>query len=84
METPFDWITVGLFAALVTHFLAHSARDDGEDIHFVHYLVPSAGCALANWLGNHEWTVAAVAVLLAGAGYAWRFLVRPGLRPPTH
>ena len=84
METAFDWITVAIFAALVTHFLAHSAKEDGEDIHLLHYLIPSAGCALANWLGNHGWTVAAVAVLLLMAGYAYRFLIRAARRPPTH
>jgi len=84
METVFDWITVGMFAALVTHFLAQSAREDGKDIHLVHYLLPSAGCALGNWLGNHAWPVPAIASLVGVAAYAYRFLVRPGLRPPTH
>jgi len=84
METAFDWITVAMFAALVTHFLAHSAAEDGEDIHLLHYLVPSAGCALANWLGNHGWILAAVAVLLGVIGYAYHFLIRAARRPPTH
>ena len=84
METIYDWVTVALFAGLVTNFLAQSAREDGDDISFVHYLVPSAGCAGANWLGNHGWTVAAIAVLLGVAAYGYQFLIRPGLRPPTH
>lgn len=74
LETPFDWITVGIFAGLVTHFIAHSVKDGERDISFLHYLVPSCGCALANWLGNEGYWPIAVLVLIAVGAYAWRFL----------
>ena len=83
METLFDWVTVMLFAGLVTHFLAQSVKPDGDDIGFGHYLLLTVGCATANWLGNHGWALLAVTILLAGAAYAYRFL-RVARRPPRH
>ena len=72
-----------LFAGLVTHFLAESVKPEGDDISLWHYLLLSTGCAAANWLGNHDWVVPAIVVLLAGAVYAFRFL-GPARRPPQH
>lgn len=84
METIYDWVTVMLFAGLVTHFLAHSVRPDGEDIPLGHYLLLSGGCALVNWLGNEGWHLPAIAVLGAGAAYGWRFIGPGRARPPQH
>jgi hypothetical protein len=83
MTTVYDWLTVALFAGLVTHFLAYSAKDDAEDISFGHYLLLSVLCAAANWLGNHDWELVAMLLLLAGACYAYRFL-RPPPRSADH
>jgi hypothetical protein len=74
MTTIYDWLTVALFAGLVTHFLAFSVRSDVKDIPFGHYLLLSVACALANWLGNNGSGWAAILVLLAGGAYAYRFL----------
>ena len=80
METTYDWVTIVIFAALVTKFLQASAgpRESNESIW--HYLVPSVGCAAANWLGNDGRHVAAIAVLLASLAFILMFIVRPGRR----
>jgi hypothetical protein len=83
METFWDWITVMMFAGLVTLFLSRSVQAEEEDDSLVHYLVPSVGCAVANWLGNegHGWAAA----LMIGAVflYIYHFLFRSRRRPPA-
>lgn len=81
METAYDWITVIIFAALVTHFLNQSAKPERTDPSIWHYLAAAAGCAVANWLGNEGWDVAAIAVIVATLLYAFHFLIRA--RPPS-
>ena len=80
MKTIYDWLTVLIFAALVTRFLQQSvaARDDGDSIW--HYLLPCLGCAAANWLGNDGLHWAAVGMIAATVGYILVFL-RPFSRP---
>lgn len=82
METAYDWITISIFAGLVTLFLARSTSDSDQEDNMWHYLPPSAGCGVANWLGNegHGW---AAALLIAGSlSYAFHFLHRPS--SPSH
>lgn len=50
METPYDWITIVVFAGLIVLFLQRSqgqARD-----HLWQYLVAAIGCAVTNYIGN--------------------------------
>lgn len=81
MKTIYDWLTVLIFAALVTRFLQQSvgSHDDADSIW--HYFVPCVGCAVANWLGNGGWHWPAIAVIAATVGYIAVFL-RPFFRPP--
>lgn len=75
MTTPFDWITMAVFAAIVILFLQRSGAPVARDT-MLHYLPPALGCALANYLGNHDqpgW-----ATLLVGAVIAYVAIV---LRP---
>ena len=81
METVYDWITVLIFAALVTRFLQCSMAPDDANESIWHYVVPSAGCAGANWLGNHGWHLAAVATIMASVAYGIAVLVGVGRRP---
>jgi ABC-type sugar transport system permease subunit len=76
VETAYDWITVMIFAGLVTRFLQQSAKPTETDDRLRHYLVPSVGCAVANWLGNAGWHLAAIALIIALLAYAFVFLVR--------
>jgi ABC-type sugar transport system permease subunit len=73
MNTAYDWITVAIFAWLVTRFLAQSMTDEPSDSLW-HYLLPAAGCATANWLGNEGWHIPAVALIAVILGYIYYLL----------
>ena len=68
MSTVYDWITVGIFAALIVLFLQRSVAEEPQD-HLWHYAPPAVGCALANYLGNEGWDLLAVVVLIGVAAY---------------
>jgi hypothetical protein len=73
METAWDWITVMLFAGLITLFLHRSSQDTPED-KLWQYAPPALACAVANYLGNNGYELFA-ALLLAAAGiYVVRIL----------
>jgi len=80
METVYDWITVLIFAALVTRFLQCSAGPHQSDENIWHYLVPSIGCAGANWLGNSGWHWAAGVTIAASLAYIFIFFGHVGRR----
>ena len=72
LETIYDWITVAIFAALVVLFLQRSAGDRPPGDSMLHYLLASAGCAVANYFGNKAvegqgaaYHVTAVGIILA-------------------
>ena len=73
METIYDWVTVLLFAGLITLFLQRSSMDEPPDTIW-HYIPPAIACALANYLGNEGHAIPAVAVLVAGAAYVVKVL----------
>jgi hypothetical protein len=76
METPYDWITVIVFAGLIVLFLQRSqgvARD-----HLWQYLVAAVGCAATNYLGNEavkldqtNYHIAAIALGMATLAFIW-------------
>ncbi|MDP9086634.1 MAG: hypothetical protein M3N02_07720 [Pseudomonadota bacterium] len=82
METAYDWITVAIFAGLVTLFLARSTRDSDHDDSMWHYLPPAGGCGVANWLGNGGHGLAAMMMIAATLGYVFYFLRSPS--SPSH
>ena len=79
METPYDWVTILVFAGLIVLFLQRSqgvARD-----HLWQYLVAAVGCAATNYLGNEaikagdtNYHVAAIALGLGTLGFIWKVL----------
>lgn len=75
METPYDWITVAIFAGLVVVFLQRSVGDREQDS-ILSYLPAALGCALVNWLGNQGYHLFAVAGLVALAAYIW-YVIKP-------
>ena len=79
METVFDWLTVGIFAGLVVLFLQRSVSPGPARDLILHYVPPAIGCALANYLGNNDQEVLAIAILAAVVVYT--FLV---LKPFSH
>jgi hypothetical protein len=70
VETPYDWITVGIFAGLIVLFLQRSSEESPSDS-ILQYLFPSAGCAVANYFGNEGNHIVAVLLLLAVTGYTF-------------
>ena len=77
METIFDWITVLLFAGLITLFLQRSSMEEPPDTVW-QYLPPAIACAVVNYLGNEGYTVAAIGVLALAIGYVFKVL-RPSV-----
>jgi hypothetical protein len=75
VHTPYDWITVAIFAGLIVLFLHRSSLPDPVD-HIWQYLLPSVGCAVGNYLGNEELHILAITAILATLGYI-QFALRP-------
>lgn len=74
MDTIYDWVTLGLFAGLVVLFLQRSTAEEEAPDTVWHYMPPSAGCALANYLGNEGLDFFALAVLAAVIVYIYMVL----------
>jgi hypothetical protein len=54
VETVYDWITVAIFGGLVVLFLHRSVQPGEPQDHILQYLPPAIGCAIANYVGNHN------------------------------
>ena len=65
MKTIYDLITIIIFAGLVVLFLQRSMEPETPQDRMYHYLPPSLGCAVANYLGNHGQDWVAVAIIVA-------------------
>jgi hypothetical protein len=76
METVYDWLTVAIFAMLVTLFLHRSSTPEPPSDSIWQYLLASVGCGVTNYLGNEGWHFAAVPVLLITLAYIF-FALRP-------
>lgn len=75
LQTPFDWVSLLIFAGLVVLFLQRSSEENPRD-HLWQYLVPAVGCALANYVGNQGYAIAAVLVL-AGVLAFVHYVLKP-------
>lgn len=76
METVYDWVTVGIFAGLVVLLLQRSAAEEHASQHdsLLFYLTAGVGCAVANYLGNKGFHVAAVPLIGATIFFIVYFL----------
>jgi hypothetical protein len=63
MKTPYDFISVAIFAAVVVLFLQRSISPPAKGDALWHYLVASIGCAIFNYLGNEGFDAAAIMVM---------------------
>ena len=68
MESIYDWVTVGLFAALIVLFLQRSSSDQPSD-KLLHYLIAAVGLAVINQLGNNGYHLLAVISLVGIAAF---------------
>lgn len=76
METIWDWITVIAFGGLIVLMLNRSMQEEPVD-HLAEYLVPAAGCAIANWIGNNHSDLFAGVTLGLVAAYVYKVLKWP-------
>lgn len=88
MQTPYDWITVAIFAGIVVLFLQRSVDDAPQNDSIWHYLPAGLGCALGNWLGNEAikgkegvfgqegMHIPAILVIAGVLAYCW-FVLKP-------
>ena len=79
METPYDWVTVGLFAGLVVLFLQRSSEAEPRDS-LLEYLVAGLGLAIANYLGNHDQDILAILLIVGTVAFVLFYMkpFRPG------
>lgn len=73
MNTIYDWMSLLVFAGLVPLFLQRSSMDNPPDTIW-HYLPPTVGCAVSNYLGNNGNGIVAVIVLVASVVYIFKVL----------
>ena len=84
METVYDWITVAIFGALVVLFLHRSVQPGEPQDTILHYLPPSVGCAVANYVGNEGYGLFSFLIVVAVLIYVALVLKPFGLKfPPT-
>ena len=88
METPYDWVTVAIFAGLIVLFLQRSSAEGEPQDSIWQYLAASVGCAVANYFGNQAIKNSvdgatdylnhglAIVVLVGTVAYIW-FALKP-------
>ncbi|QHL90121.1 hypothetical protein GVO57_03830 [Sphingomonas changnyeongensis] len=76
MQTPYDWITVAIFAGLIVIFLQRSVGEGEPQDSILSYLPPSVGCAVANYVGNEGYDLFAVIGIVAVLAYSY-FVLKP-------
>jgi hypothetical protein len=76
MSTVYDWVTLAIFGGLVVLFLQRSVEGSEKQDSIYHYLPPAIGCAVANYLGNHDQQVIAAILIIAIVGYVI-FVMKP-------
>ncbi len=74
MNSIFDWITMLIFGGLVVLFLQRSVGPEQPNDRIYHYLPPALGCAVADYLGNNDQRIAAIALTIAVVGYILLFM----------
>jgi drug/metabolite transporter (DMT)-like permease len=81
METPYDWLTIIVFAGLIVLFLQRSQGTPRD--HLWQYLVAAVGCAVTNYLGNEaikqgDWIyhAGAIALGVSTLAFIW-FILQP-------
>lgn len=69
MQTPYDWVTIAIFAGLIVIFLQRSQADSAVRDTMLSYLPAAVGCAVANYLGNGGYDVFAILTIALVLGY---------------
>lgn len=70
MQTPYDWITIAIFAGLIVIFLQRSVGDGEPQDSIFSYLPPAIGCAVSNYVGNQGYDILAILGIVAVLAYS--------------
>lgn len=70
MQTPYDWITIAIFAGLIVIFLQRSVGDGEPQDSILSYLPPAIGCAVSNYVGNQGYDILAILGIVAVLAYS--------------
>jgi hypothetical protein len=70
LKTIYDVISIVMFAGLAIIFLQRSASRSPDSIPIWKYGIPAIGCAVGDYLGNHDQMIASIAIFLAVAGFS--------------
>lgn len=81
MKTIYDVVAIGLFAFLAILFLQRSAGDPPDPIPIWKYGLPAVGCAVGDYLGNHDQAILAGLLFVGVVGFSVMML-RPFDRGP--
>ena len=75
METPYDWITLGIFAGLIVLFMQRSTSE-AEPVNdpLWMYLAAGGGCGVANYLGNEGSNILAILVIVLTVAFIFHYL----------
>lgn len=76
MQTPYDWVTIAIFAGLIVIFLQRSQADSAVRDNMISYLPPAVGCAIANYLGNEGYEILGIIAIVAVLAYI-ALVIRP-------
>jgi hypothetical protein len=76
LETVYDWITIAIFGGLVVLFLHRSMAEGEPQDNIYQYLPPAIGCAIANYVGNHDMGPLSAAIVVVVLVYIW-FVLKP-------
>ena len=72
MKTPFDFVSVGMFALIAVIFLHRSAQPGRDPVPLWSYGATAAACAGGDILTNNGYVlIGAAFLLLAAAGAIW-------------
>jgi ABC-type Mn2+/Zn2+ transport system permease subunit len=75
VETPYDWITVGIFAGLIVLFMQRSTSESNDvDDPLWMYLAAGVGCALANYVGNEGQHLLAILAIVGTLAFVFHYL----------
>lgn len=69
MSTVYDFMTMGLFAALAVIFLHRSTRPEPDTHPIWMYGLAGVACATANFCGNHGYAFIAVVLMALVTGF---------------
>jgi hypothetical protein len=82
MSSIYDWVSLAIFAGLIVLFLHRSTGERREeDVSLLYYLGAAVGCAVGDYLGNHDQDLFAVLVLAATLGFIFFYLSPFKLKP---